>query len=190
MPTRSELRTLIRRRLADTAIDPRFDPEMIDDAIAEAIRRYSSHCPAIESRHPLVPVGARELTAPAHIDVRKVVAVIDDEGLGWSQWTASCAAPPPLPYGPIGDGYLWRAWAGRIILSRPAARTGLWRIEVARPRQVPTNDVTPIDVDDEHVPAVVAQACAILLGRDAITAGTSRAPSRAAQIDADRLLGR
>ncbi len=45
MTTRMELRTMVRRRLADTSVDPVWDDALLNDAIAAGMRRYSARVP-------------------------------------------------------------------------------------------------------------------------------------------------
>ncbi len=42
MTSRIQLRTMVRRRLADTSVDPLWDDALLDDAIAAGLRRSSA----------------------------------------------------------------------------------------------------------------------------------------------------
>ena len=198
MTTRLELRQALRRRLDDTALDPLWDDALLNDAIDEGIRRYSTRFPRQTSTLVAVTAGDRELTFPPTVDAMKVIRVFDDEGELWFSWNSNTGYPPS-PVGRSGSEMVWRAWAGSVFLDSPAPRTGFWRIEHKANRQSPVDDVTPLDVNPGDDDLIIASAMAIALDRRAINdgkryAGRSgvhplAAAARIAQSDADRLMG-
>lgn len=197
MPTRLELRAVIRRRLADSTVDPLWDDQLLNDAIAEGIRRYSTRVPRQESTLLAVTVGDRELTIPPTVNAMRVVRLFDDRGEMWKRWNGGSDFPP-TPEARTRNELVWRAWANAIFLDTPAPRSGFWRAEHLANRTVPTNDVDPIDIQPGDDDLIVALALAIALDRRAISDGKRytgksgvhplAAAARTARIDADRLV--
>ena len=58
MTTRMEVRAMVRRRLADTSVDPLWDGALLNDAIAAGMRRYSARVPRQATAS--LSVGARD----------------------------------------------------------------------------------------------------------------------------------
>lgn len=85
MTTRLDLRTMVRRRIADTSTDPVWDDDFLNDAIAEAIRRYSTRVPRQAVVAINVDVGDRELALPEEINALRVTRVFDDQGGLWKR---------------------------------------------------------------------------------------------------------
>jgi len=196
MTTRSQMRTMVRRRLADEGPDPLWDDAFLNDAIAEAIRRYSTNVPRQEAAAIAVAAGDREIEMPEDVNALRVVRVFDDGGTLWPRWEGS-GAPPPVPYGAARGRCTWRAWANALLLGEPAPRTGLWRIEHLVHRLEPADDLVPLDIQPNDEDIIVALALAVDLSRRAINEGkryTGRsgvhplaAAARSAQADADRM---
>lgn len=196
MTTRTQMRTMLRRRLADEGPDPLWDDEFLNDAIAEAIRRYSTSVPRQDVAAIAVQAGELEIEMPENVNALRVARVFDDRGLLWRRWEGSGEAPP-VPQGqPVGAS-TWRVWANALLLGAPAQRTGLWRIEHLVHRVEPTDDLAPLDIQPNDEDIIVALALAVALSRRAISEGkryTGRAgvhplaaAARSAQVDADRM---
>ena len=198
MTTRLEMRQMIRRRLGDSGIDPVWDDAFLNDAIGEAVRRYSLRIPRQLSTMIAVTVGDRELTIPPSVNAMKVVRLYDDLGEMWRYWN-STNSPPPSPIGRPGNEFLWRAWADELLLDTPAPRSGFWRVEHEAHRVAPVDDVTPMDFQPGDDDLIIASALAVSLNRRAIQDGKRytgksgvhpmAAAARIAQNDADRLIG-
>lgn len=196
MTTRLDLRTMVRRRIADTSTDPVWDDDFLNDAIAEAIRRYSTRVPRQAVVAINVDVGDRELALPEEINALRVTRVFDDQGGLWKRWEGR-TTEPPVPNAPSTGVSTWRAWGTELLLAAPAPRAGLWRIEHLAHRTEPTDDVTPLDIQPDDEDLLITQAIAISLERRAIAEGkryTGRAgvhplaaAARSARVDADRL---
>ncbi|HYH11616.1 MAG TPA: hypothetical protein VD789_04595 [Thermomicrobiales bacterium] len=196
MTTRLDLRTMVRRRLADTSSDPVWDDEFLNDAIAEAIRRYSTRVPRQAVVAIEVTTGDRELALPEEVNALRVVRVFDDRGTLWRRWEGR-TSEPPVPNAPATGNSTWRAWGTELLLASPAPRTGLWRIEHLAHRTEPADDITPLDIQPDDEDLLIAQTVAIALERRAITDGKRytgkggthplAAAARSARIDADRL---
>lgn len=196
MTTRLDLRTIIRRRLADTSADPIWDDDFLNDAIAEAVRRYSTRVPRQAVVALTVSEGDRDIALPEEVNALRVVRVFDDHGGLWKRWEGR-TSEPPVPNAPSTGTATWRAWGTDLLLAAPAPRSGLWRIEHLAHRTEPTADDIPLDIQPDDEDLLVAQAVAIALERRAIGDGkryTGRggthplaAAARSARIDADRL---
>ena len=198
MTTRTQMRTMLRRRLADEGPDPLWEDDFLNDAIAEGIRRYSTHVPRQEVAAVAVQAGDREVEMPENVNALRVARVFDDQGMLWRRWEGS-GEPPPVPYGHAGGARdaTWRVWANALLLGMPAPRTGLWRIEHLVHRMEPVDDLAPLDIQPNDEDIVVALALAVALSRRAISEGkryTGRAgvhplaaAARSAQSDADRM---
>jgi hypothetical protein len=199
MTTRPQLRAMLRNRLEDSGPDPLWSDEVLNDAIAEAVRRYSTHIPRQEVAAAVVSAGDREIEMPDGVNALRVVRVFDDRGVLWPRWEES-GAPPPVPMGPTGDTMTWRVWANMLLLGAPVPRTGLWRIEHMVHRDAPVDDVTPVDIQPNDEDIILALALSVALSRRAISEGKRytgkagvhplAAAARSAQADADQMFWR
>lgn len=198
MTTRPELRTMLRLRLADEGPDPLWEDGFLNDAIAEAVRRYSTHVPRQEVAAIGVAAGDREIEMPEDVNALRVVRIFDDRGHVWPRWEGS-GEMPPVPHGQPGDA-TWRVWGNTVLLGRPAPQTGLWRFEHLVHRDAPMDDIVPLDIQPNDEDIVVALALAVALSRRAISEGKRytgksgvhplAAAARSAQVDADRMFWR
>jgi hypothetical protein len=187
----------LRRHLSDTGTHPLWDETFLNDAIAEAIRRYSIPIPRQAIAAIPVVAGDRELEMPENVNAMRVVHVFDDHGLPWRRWEQN-AEPPPAPIGYPAGSSIWRAWGTVIILGTEAPRTGLWRIEHRANRVDPFDDVSDLDIQPGDEDVILSLAIATALHRRVIDEGkrsTGRsgvhplaAAARTAQTDADQLL--
>jgi hypothetical protein len=196
MTTRLDLRTIVRRRIADTSADPVWDDDFLNDAIAEAVRRYSTRVPRQAVVALAVTEGDRDIALPEEVNALRVVRVFDDHGGLWQRWEGR-TSEPPVPNAPSTGTATWRAWGTELLLAAPAPRTGLWRVEHLAHRAEPTDDTAPLDIQPDDEDLLVAQTVAIALERRAIVDGKRytgkggthplAAAARSARIDADRL---
>ncbi len=199
MSNRLELRLIVRRRLSDTGTNPLWEEDFLNDAITEAIRRYSTPVPRQAVAAIPVVAGDRELAMPPTVNAMRVVHVFDDRGVPWRRWEQS-NDPPPAPTGYAENPAIWRAWGTTIILGTPAPRTGLWRLEHYANRAEPVDDGMALDISPGDEDLVLALAVAVALHRRAVAEGKRysgrsgvhpiAAAARVAQADADRLLWR
>lgn len=195
MTTRPEMRTMIRHRLADEGPDPLWDDDFLNDAIAEAVRRYSTHIPRQEVAAIGVQPGDREIEMPEDVNALRIVRVFDDRGMLWPRWEGSGEAPP-VPHGQPGN-VTWRVWGNTVLLGVPAPRNGIWRLEHLVHRDAPADDLLTLDIQPNDEDIIVALGLAVALSRRAINEGkryTGRAgvhpmaaAARSAQVDADRM---
>lgn len=194
--TRAMLRVMVRRRLADTSAEPLWDDGFLDDAIAEAIRRYSDRFPREGSANANVNEGARMIAIPGAVSPFRLVRVFDDAGNVWRQWEGSLSSLPPVPYAPSTGERLWRVWGDDLMLASPVPRTSIWRLEYLADRTVMEDDVTPLDAEIGDEDILIALTMNVALVRRAIadgkrTTGKGAHPlmgaARMAQVDADKL---
>jgi hypothetical protein len=197
MATRLELRVILRRRLSDTGTNPLWEEDFLNDAITEAIRRYSTPVPRQAVAAIPVVAGDRELELPESVNAMRVVHVFDDHGVPWRRWEQT-SDPPPAPLGYAENPAIWRAWGTSVILGMPAPRTGLWRLEHYANRTDPVDDILDLDISPGDEDLVLALAISVALHRRAVAEGKRyngrsgvhpiAAAARTAQADADRLL--
>lgn len=197
MTSRLDLRLTLRRHLSDTGTDPLWEETFLNDAITEAIRRYSIPVPRQAVAAIPVAAGDRELEMPEYVNAMRVVNVFDDGGNPWRRWEEN-TEPPPVPAGTQAEAQNWRAWGTAILLGSSARRTGLWRIEHLANRSEPFDDLGDLDIQPGDEDVILALAIATSLHRRAVAEGkryTGRAgvhplasAARTAQADADRML--
>lgn len=196
--TRAALRQMVRRRLADTSADPLWEDAFLDEAIAEAVRRYGDRVPREASASATVVAGARTLTIPAGVRATRIERIFDDLGEPWSRWSGSLAVEPPAPAAPSRGERLWRVWGDEVILASPVPRSAVWRLEFLADRTVPTDDATALDAEGGDEDILIALAMQVALVRRAIAdgkrhlgAGQGTHPlmgaARMAQVDAEKL---
>lgn len=199
MTNRMQLRAMLRNRLEDHGPDPLWGDDFLNDAIAEAVRRYSTSMPRQAVSAIAVLTGDQEIEMPSDVNVLRVVRVFDDRGQLIPRWEGS-GEPPPVPGGSSparGDATTWRAWANSILLGKVVTHSGVWRIEHMVHREPPADDFEPLDIQPNDEDILVALSLSVALSRRAISEGkryTGRsgvhplaAAARTAQVDADRM---
>ncbi|MGN6032045.1 MAG: phage adaptor protein [Thermomicrobiales bacterium] len=196
--TRAMLRTMVRRRLADTSADPLWEDAFLDDAIAEAVRRYGDRVPREASASATVVAGSRSVAIPAGVTSSRIERVFDDTGELWPRWSGSLAVVAPAPSGPARGARLWRLWGNDLILGAPVPRSAVWRLEFLADRALPTDDATVLDAESGDEDILIALAMQVALARRAIADGTRHlgagqgvhplmGAARMAQADAEKL---
>lgn len=200
MTTRLQLRGMLRNRLQDHGADPLWSDEFLNDAIAEAVRRYSTVLPRQAVSTIAVLNGDQEIEMPNDVNVLRVVRVFDDRGQLIPRWEGS-GEPPPVPgalsLASNGARTTWRAWANAILLGHVVTRSGVWRIEHMVHREPPPDDFEPLDIQANDEDILIALSLSVALSRRAISEGKRytgksgvhplAAAARTAQVDADRM---
>jgi hypothetical protein len=198
--TRAMLREMVRRRLADTSAEPLWENDLLDDAIAEAVRRYGERFPREATATISVTSGARSLTIPAAVNPGRIVRLCDERGDIWQRWTESLAVDPPVADAVATGHRVWRVWGNAIVLASPAPRDGFWKLEHLAARAIVDDDVTPMDFeigdDDIHIAVAMHVALmrrAIADGKRMVGSGSgSKHPlmlaAQMAQADASQLI--
>lgn len=157
MPTRADLRTMARQRLEDTTEAPLWDDGTLNQLLTDATRHYGARVPAERSLVAIVPDGATSVAIEPALQGPQVVRVADPSGyavprLDWEMEEAAA-----------GYGQAWRWWAGTLLLARPAIG-GNWAIDYLDRREMPADDLTPVDIvpGDEEIVVLLAVAGALL----------------------------
>lgn len=200
MTNREQIRSMLRNRLQDHGPDPLWEDEFLNDAIAEAVRRYSTSMPRQAVSAIAVLQGDQEIEMPTNVNVLRVVRVFDDRGQLVPRWEGSGDVPPVPGASPLAsDGIrtTWRAWANAILLGRVVNRSGIWRIEHMVHREPPTDDFEALDIQPNDEDIIIALSLSVALSRRAISEGKRytgksgvhplAAAARTAQVDADRM---
>lgn len=193
MTTRLQLRGMLRNRLEDHGPDPLWGDDFLNDAIAEAVRRYSTSMPRQAVSAIAVLNGDQEIEMPNDVNVLRVVRVFNDHGQLIPRWEGS-GEPPPVPG---STGTTWRAWANSILLGSVVTHSGVWRIEHMVHRESPADDFEHLDIQPNDEDILVALSLSVALSRRAISEGKRytgksgvhplAAAARTAQVDADRM---
>lgn len=194
MTTRPQMRAMLRYRLQDHGADPLWPDDFLNDAIAEAVRRYSTSMPRQSVSAIAVLQGDQEIEMPQDINVLRVVRIFDESGALVPRWEGT-GDPPPVPGASTVRS--WRAWANAILLGTQATRSGIWRIEHMVHRNPPEDDFEHLDIQPNDEDIICALALSVALSRRAISEGKRytgksgvhplAAAARAAQVDADRM---
>jgi len=158
MSTRADLRANLRNRLEDPTPNPLWSDALLHEFLQEAMHRYSARFPA--QRTEIVSAAGGETLLPLADPVteRDIAHVRLPNG-------------ELLPHAVEGDPAPgWFCWNGVIELKTPAL-AGAWQIGWFTPRQLPTDDVTPLDLPAGDDEIIVLQAAASALLRRSVEAG-------------------
>ncbi len=170
MTTRLELRTTLRRRLEDTGTPPLWDDPTLNEFLAGAGHRYGAMFPRELVTVVAVDVGATSVPVPSPvIEGARIVRVLDETDAVMPRGRDEAGGDSAE--GDIWRGQAWRWWDGTLLLQRPAARAGSWRIEHLGGRSLPADDVMQADVIPGDEGIVVALAAATALRRRAVEEG-------------------
>jgi hypothetical protein len=151
MTTRSDLRASLRVRLEDPTPVPLWIDAVLHDFLREALHRYSARFPRQQTES--VIASGEELLLPLSgpASERDIVRVYLPNGT-------------ELPHALAGDPTPgWAFWSGALVLNFPAP-AGSWRIDYLALRELPDDDVTPIDLPagDEEIVVLMAASGALL----------------------------
>lgn len=155
MTTRADLRDAVRQRLADAPGGPLWDDAALNDFLAEAMREYGIRFPREQAITFSVPAGATSVTISPRIEGHQVVRVADPAG-------------QPIPrYQDIRDtsweaAQAWSWWDSTLRLAVPAAG-GSWRIDYLAIRELPSDDLTAVDIQAGDEALIVTLAAAIAM---------------------------
>ena len=181
MPTRAELRSMVRLRLEDTSPTPLWDDATLNDALGAAMHTYSARVPIEKALSVAIAAGAVSVplvVAGSPLEARQVVAVLDDAGV---------AIPRTRGAGGDATGPVsWRVFAGTLVLSRPLSSAATWTVRYLAPRTLPTDDVTAVELVPGDAPIVASLAAATLLRRRAIEDAKRGLPAASLTVLADR----
>lgn len=151
MTTRSDLRAALRIRLEDPTPNPLWNDDALHEFLREALHRYSARFP--DQRTETVAATGGELllplTGPAL--ARDIVRVVLPNGAHLPQAVQHDRAAG------------WAFWNNALILNTPAP-AGTWQIDYLALRELPANDIDPLDLPpgDDDIIILFAAASALL----------------------------
>jgi hypothetical protein len=185
MTTRLELRTAVRLRLEDTALNPLWTDTQVNDALWTGMIRLSSRIPAEATVSVTIPAGVRTIAVSPSLDRNRILRVLDERGE---------LVPKAREVG--ADTILtWRWWDGSLRLSRELGADADWSIDHRATRTMPTDDVSPVELPISDEPILVALAMETILRTRAVDEmkrnGNSRGPlmlADAAMQEAEQLI--
>jgi hypothetical protein len=158
MTTRSDLRTSLRIRLEDPTPNPLWSDSMLHDFLRVALLRYSARYPAQRTETVTATGGELVLPISGPSVERDIVRVHLPNG-------------SILPHAVAGDPAPgWTFWNGALMLTTPAP-AGSWQIDELALREIPTDDVTELDLPPGDDEIVVLQAASSALLRRSVEAG-------------------
>lgn len=151
MATRADLRASLRNRLEDPVPAPLWSDAVLHDFLAGALHRYGVRFPR-QRTETVVAAGGELLfllTGPSWTS--DILRVRQPTG----------ALLPPAVAGDHAPG--WSFWNGALRLSVPAA-AGSWQIDYLALRQLPSDDVTSLELPpgDEEIVVLFAASSALL----------------------------
>jgi len=188
MTTRLDLRFALRRKLEDTGINPLWDDALLNDTLWNSLVRLGARIPLEASVSVPIPPNTTSIVVSPTIPNERLLRVIDARGE---------LVPAAVEFGPsgLGEARAWRWFNGTLLLTRPLGIGEAWTIEYRAVRTMPADDVTPVQIEPEDEPIMIAMAAETILRRYATEQmkrhGVARVPlacAEAMMAEADRLL--
>ncbi len=188
MTTRLDLRFALRRKLEDTGINPLWDDALLNDTLWNSLVRLGARIPLEASVSVPIPPNTTSIVVSPTIPNERLLRVIDARGE---------LVPAAVEFGPsgLGEARAWRWFNGTLLLTRPLGMGEAWTIEYRAVRTMPADDVTPVQIEPEDEPILIAMAAETILRRYATEQmkrhGVARVPlacAEAMMAEADRLL--
>jgi hypothetical protein len=146
----------LRRRLEDTSGTPLWDDATLNDLLGDAVHQYGARFPAERTATIAVTAGALSIPVAAVSSGTRIVRVRDGAIRPVERWRWHEDGP--------GEGLAqaWRWWAGSLALVRPAT-AGDWEVDYLDKRELPGDDVTPVELvpGDEEIVVLLAAAGAL-----------------------------
>ncbi len=158
MTTRADLRASLRIRLEDPTPNPLWSDAMLHDFLREALHRYSARFPAQLSEIAIATGGELLLPLTGPATERDIVRVHLPNG---------ALLPPAVANDPAPG---WTFWNGALVLTTPAP-AGSWQIDYLDLRELPTDDITDLDLPPGDDEILVLQAASSALLRRSVEAG-------------------
>ncbi len=158
MATRADLRANLRNRLEDPTPTPLWSDALLHEFLQEAMHRYSARFPT--QRTEIVSAAGGETTLPLADPVteRDIARVRLPNG----ELLPRAVEGDPAPG--------WFCWNGAIALQTPAP-AGSWQIDRFTLRELPADDITPLDLPAGDEEIIVLHAAASALLRRSVEAG-------------------
>jgi hypothetical protein len=165
--TRAQLRTSVKRRLADTGLTPLYADGDLNAVLEEAVALYDSRVPKQATTTAAVAADANQLAPPAGVEPAQVVRLLDGRGAVIPKGELH---PGPAPAEISASLALeWSPFAGALLFSRKvsSSEAGTFTLHALTGRELPTNDVDDAQVLPGDELAVSALAAALFLQRRA-----------------------
>ena len=151
MTTRADLRASLRVRLEDPTPAPLWIDAVLHDFLREALHRYSARF--LLQQTETIPASGGELVLPltGPATERDIARVRLPNGTVLSRAVAGDPTPG------------WSLWNGALVLTVPAV-AGTWSVDYLALRELPDDDVTPIELPagDEEIVVLMAASGALL----------------------------
>ena len=188
MTTRLDLRLALRRKLEDTGVNPLWDDALLNDTLWNSLVRLGVRIPLEASVSVPISPATTSIAVSPSIRKERLLRVIDARGE---------LVPEAIAFGPGGPGEAraWRWFNGALLLTRPLGTAETWSIEYRAVRSMPADDVTPVQIEPDDEPILIAMAAETVLRRYATEQmkrhGVARVPlacAEAMMAEADRLL--
>ena len=188
MTTRLDLRLALRRKLEDTGVNPLWDDALLNDTLWNSLVRLGARIPLEASVSVPIPPNTTSIVVSPTIPKERLLRVIDARGE---------LVPTAVAIGPSGPGEAraWRWFNGTLILTRPLGVSETWTIEYRAVRSMPADDVTPVQIEPDDEPILIAMAAETVLRGYATEQmkrhGVARVPlacAEAMMAEADRML--
>lgn len=158
MITRADLRASLRIRLEDPTPNPLWSDAMLHDFLRESLHRFSARIPAQRTETVAATGGEHTLPVSGPTVERDIARVHLPNG-------------QLLPHTVEGDrAGGWSFWNGALVLNTPAA-PGNWQIDYLALRDLPADDISPLDLPTGDDEIVVLQAASSALLRRSVEAG-------------------
>lgn len=151
MTTRADLRASLRVRLEDPTPAPLWIDAVLHDFLREALRRYSARFPLQQTETVTATGGELVLPLSGPAAERDIARVRLPNGT-------------VLPHAVVGDPTPgWTFWNGALVLTAPAV-AGTWKVDYLALRDLPDDDVTPVELTagDEEIVVLMAASGALL----------------------------
>lgn len=158
MTTRADLRASLRIRLEDPTPNPLWNDDAVHDFLREALHRYSARFPAQRSETIIATGGERLLPLTGPAMARDIVHVYQPN---------TALLPRAIQHDRAAG---WTFWNSALILNFPAA-AGNWLIDYLALRELPDDDLTPLDLPPGDEAIVVHFAAAAALLRRSVEVG-------------------
>lgn len=188
MTTRLDLRMALRRKLEDTGVTPLWDDLLLNEALWNSLVRFGVRVPLEASVSVAIPAGATTVSVAPVLPRERVLRVFDANGEPIREVVS-------VGRSAAGEAIGWRWWNGALILSRALGTAETWTIEYRATRSMPADDISPVQIQPEDEPIVVAMAAEVVLRRRAVeelkrngVAGAALAVADAMMREADRLI--
>jgi hypothetical protein len=161
MTTRLDLRLALRQKLEDIGISPLWDDPLLNEMIWNALVRFSARVPLEAVLSQSIPAATTSIPVTPALTRDRIIRVFDGNGQQVPEAQSADLAQS-------GEALTWRWWNGTLRLNRVLDIAEIWTIEYRAVRNMPSDDVTDLELQPEDVPVVIALAAEAVMRRRAI----------------------